>query len=170
MLKPAASALVDGVRMADTALAVLTVPVFSMLCNEGFRLRRMVFIVEQNFRLRRMVFIVKQKVPEDEEFDAHDLAATHVVAVAGGEVCGTLRVIHDPEHIKIGRVVVAIPARGRGVASAMIAHAIALQPQGSRFNLTTQTDKTSLYEKFGFASFGDIFDDGGMPHIAMKTY
>jgi predicted GNAT family N-acyltransferase len=143
--------------MAQQALTVMTVPVFSTLCNQAFRLRREVFIVEQ-------------KVPEDEEFDADDLTATHVVAIADGEVCGTLRVIHDPEHVKIGRVVVAIPARGRGVASAMMAHAISLQPANARFYLTAQTDKTSLYEKFGFAAFGDIFDDGGMPHIAMKTY
>lgn len=143
--------------MADDSLAVLTVPVFSTICNLAFRLRREVFIVEQ-------------KVPEDEEFDAYDLAATHVVALSGGEVCGTLRVIHDEEHIKIGRVVVAIPARGRGVASTMIAHAIGLQKPGSRFYLTAQTDKTALYEKFGFVAFGETFDDGGMPHIAMKTY
>lgn len=143
--------------MTNTALTVLTVPIFSTLCNQAFRLRREVFIVEQN-------------VPEDEEFDVHDLDATHVVAIAGGEVCGTLRIIHDPEHIKIGRVVVAIPARGSGVASAMIAHAIALQAPGSRFYLTAQANKTALYARFGFVAFGDIFDDGGMPHIAMKTY
>lgn len=143
--------------MTDPALAVLTVPVFSTLCNEAFRLRREVFIVEQ-------------KVPADEEFDTDDLTATHVVAISDGEVCGVLRIIHDPQHIKIGRVVVAIPARGRGVASAMIAYAMALQPAGSRFYLTAQNDKTALYEKFGFVAFGDIFDDGGMPHIAMKTY
>jgi len=143
--------------MAKQALAVMAVPVFSTLCNQAFRLRREVFVVEQ-------------KVPEDEEFDAYDLCATHVVAISEGEVCGTLRIIRDPEHIKIGRVVVAIPARGRGVASAMIAHAIGLQPENSRFYLTAQTDKTSLYEKFGFVAFGEIFDDGGMPHIAMKTY
>jgi predicted GNAT family N-acyltransferase len=147
----------ERVSMMDAALAILTVPVFSTLCNQAFRLRREVFIVEQ-------------KVPEEEEFDADDLTATHVVAISGGEVCGTLRVIHGPEHIKIGRVVVAVPARGRGVASAMIAHAIGLQPENSRFYLTAQTDKTALYEKFGFTAFGDIFDDGGMPHIAMKTY
>ena len=143
--------------MADSSLVVLTVPVFSTLCNLAFRLRRDVFIVEQ-------------KVPEDEEFDPYDLSATHVVALSDGEICGTLRVIHDEEHTKIGRVVVAIPARGRGVASAMIAHAMGLQQPNSRFYLTAQADKTSLYEKFGFVAFGDLFDDGGMPNIAMKTY
>lgn len=74
-------------------IAVLPVPVFSTLCNQAFRLRRDVFIVEQS-------------VPESEEFDADDLEAFHVVAIGGGEVCGTLRVIHAEPHVKIGRVVV----------------------------------------------------------------
>ena len=143
--------------MADEVDAVLTVPVFSTLCNEAFRLRRAVFVTEQ-------------KVPGDEEFDADDLTATHVVAIHAGEICGTLRIIRDEEHIKIGRVVVAMHARGRGVASAMIAYAMGREPPGSRFYLTAQTDKTALYEKFGFVAFGEVFDDGGMPHIAMKTY
>jgi predicted GNAT family N-acyltransferase len=143
--------------MPESALTVLTVPVFSTLCNEAFRLRRAVFIDEQ-------------KVPEEEEFDADDLTAMHVVAIADGEVCGTLRVIRNEEHIKIGRVVVARSGRGRGVASAMIAYAMARQPASSKFYLTAQTDKTALYEKFGFIAFGDVFNDAGMPHIAMKTY
>jgi predicted GNAT family N-acyltransferase len=39
-----------------------------------------------------------------------------------------------------------------------------------RFYLTAQSDKLALYEKLGFAAFGDEFDDAGMPHFAMKTY
>lgn len=143
--------------MHESAPTILTAPIFSTLCNEAFKLRRAVFIIEQ-------------KVPEEEEFDAYDLTARHVVAIADGEVCGTLRIIRDEEHIKIGRVVVAMAARGRGVASAMIGYAMALQPHGSNFYLTAQTDKTALYERFGFIAFGDVFDDGGIPHIAMKTY
>ena len=27
-----------------------------------------------------------------------------------------------------------------------------------------------LYEKLGFVAFGDEFEEGGMPHRAMKTY
>ena len=40
----------------------------------------------------------------------------------------------------------------------------------TRFYLTAQTDKLALYEKLGFTAFGDEFQDGGMPHLAMKTY
>jgi predicted GNAT family N-acyltransferase len=39
-----------------------------------------------------------------------------------------------------------------------------------RFYLTAQSDKIGLYEKLGFVAFGDEFEEGGMPHRAMKTY
>jgi predicted GNAT family N-acyltransferase len=143
--------------MADAV--VLTVPVFSTLCNEAFRLRRAVFVVEQ-------------KVPADEEFDGDDLTAHHVVAVMEGEVRGTLRVIHAAEHVKIGRVAVDMAARGHGIASAMIAHAMNVHraARDNRFYLTAQSDKVALYERFGFTAYGDEFLDGGMPHLAMKNY
>jgi predicted GNAT family N-acyltransferase len=40
----------------------------------------------------------------------------------------------------------------------------------NRFYLTAQSDKVTLYERFGFKAYGDEFLDGGMPHLAMKTY
>ncbi|MBW9114921.1 GNAT family N-acetyltransferase [Rhizobium cauense] len=143
--------------MADTI--VLAAPVFSTLCNEAFKLRRAVFVVEQN-------------VPGDEEFDAFDLAAHHVVAITDGEVSGTLRVIHDEHHVKIGRVAVGEAWRGRGVASAMLTFAMNehRSARQNRFYLTAQSDKVALYERFGFVAIGDEFPDGGMPHLAMKNY
>ncbi len=138
---------------------VLTVPVFSMLANEAFRLRRAVFIDEQ-------------KVPEEEEFDAEDFTADHVVALGGGEVRGTLRIMLDDEHVKIGRVVVHRSWRGRGVASAMIRYAMEKHrdTRANRFFLTAQSDKLELYRPFGFLAFGEEFFDAGMPHRAMRNY
>ena len=89
-----------------------------------------------------------------------------------GEVVGTLRLLHKPEHIKIGRVAVHQAFRGRGIAKAMIhaamQHARALGQD--RFYLTAQSDKLGFYERLGFAAFGPEFQDGGMPHRAMRTY
>ena len=138
---------------------VLIVPLFSDLGNLGLALRREVFVHEQH-------------VPADEEFDSYDLTATHVVALDDGNVVGCLRILFLDEHVKFGRVVVASSARGKGIATAMMRfamdHAAALGHH--RFYLTAQTDKLALYEKLGFVAFGDQFQDGGMPHLAMKTY
>ncbi|WP_224703433.1 GNAT family N-acetyltransferase [Devosia aquimaris] len=139
--------------------AILIVPPFSTLCNAAFALRREVFVWEQH-------------VPEADEHDADDLTATHFVAVLDGEVVGTLRLIDYPEHIKIGRVAVRLAFRGRGIAQAMIAAAMAhARAQGcDRFYLTAQSDKLGFYQRLGFVAFGPEFQDGGMPHRAMRTY
>jgi predicted GNAT family N-acyltransferase len=144
--------------MADIAL--LPVPVFSPLCNLAFALRRDVFVVEQ-------------QIPEAEEFDADDLAAIHVVAIAAGTVVGTLRIIEASEHTKLGRVAVARNWRGRGIATQLLAFAMDLARQrgATRFWLAAQHDKTAVYAQFGFVAYGDKFDDGsGILHLAMKTY
>ena len=142
-----------------TDLTILIVPPFSTLCNAAFALRREVFVWEQH-------------VPEALENDEYDLTATHFVAVVAGEVVGTLRMIAQPEHHKIGRVAVRASFRGRGIAKAMMLAAMSqARAAGSdRFYLTAQTDKLGMYEKLGFVAYGDVFDDAGMPHLAMRTY
>lgn len=138
---------------------IFPVPVFSTLSNAAFALRREVFVWEQ-------------KVPEEEEHDSYDLTATHFVAVAEGEVVGTLRLIEQAEHIKIGRVAVRQAFRGRGIAQKLIKSAmIYAKAKGhERFFLTAQSDKLGFYEKLGFVAFGPEFTDGGMPHRAMRDY
>ena len=138
---------------------ILSVPLASHLGNLALALRRDVFVGEQH-------------VPAAEEFDAYDLTATHVVAIDGGDVVGALRILFLPELVKIGRVVGSRHARGRGTARRMMEFAMALaRSRGeTKFYLTAQTDKVGLYEKLGVVAFGEEFQDGGMPHLAMKTY
>ncbi|MGV8955825.1 MAG: GNAT family N-acetyltransferase [Cypionkella sp.] len=140
-------------------ITVLPVPAFSALCNLAFNIRREVFVWEQH-------------VPEDLEHDEYDATATHFVAIIEGEVVGTLRVVDLPEHAKIGRVAVRAPFRGRGVARAMMGEAMSFARAAGqhRLYLTAQTDKLGMYEKLGFTAFGEVFDDAGMPHRAMRTY
>lgn len=148
-----------GFNRAMIDIAIFSVPPFSSLCNLAFALRREVFVWEQ-------------KVPEEEEHDQYDLTATHFVAVAAGEVAGTLRLIYSDEHVKIGRVAVRQAFRGRGIARAMIRKAMDHARSGGRdrFYLTAQSDKLGFYESLGFVAFGPEFMDGGMPHRAMRDY
>lgn len=138
---------------------ILSVPVFSTLCNAAFNLRREVFVWEQ-------------KVPEEDEMDDYDLTATHFVAIEQGEVVGTLRLIFLDEHVKIGRVAVRHSFRGRGIAKALLRTAMnyATEKGHVRFYLGAQSDKLGFYESLGFVAFGPEFEDGGMPHRAMRTY
>jgi predicted GNAT family N-acyltransferase len=140
-------------------MTILTVPVFSALCNLAFQLRREVFVIEQ-------------RVPPELENDAEDLTAIHMVAICNGDVCGALRIVIRPEHHKIGRVAVGQAFRGRGIARAMMLKAMDAYggAAAGRFYLTAQADKVSLYEKLGYKVFGQPFMDAGIAHLAMKNY
>ncbi|HEY4201865.1 MAG TPA: GNAT family N-acetyltransferase [Devosiaceae bacterium] len=145
--------------MDNGAITILTVPVFSTLCNAAFKLRHEVFIREQN-------------VPPEIENDDYDLTATHVVAIAGGDVVGTLRLVELPEHAKIGRVAVRSDWRRRGVARLMLEH-VMTEARGrgqERFYLGAQLEALGLYEKLGFVAYGEVFTEAGILHRNMKTY
>lgn len=145
--------------MADDDSVIMAVPVFSPLCNLAFALRREVFLGEQQVK--------------DEEFDADDLRATHLVAIAEGAVIGTLRIIAEAEHTRIGRVAVQRGRRGQGVGARLIVHALAISRERgeTRFWLSAQADKAGFYERFGFVAYGEVYDDGsGILHRKMKTY
>ena len=123
--------------MQSDDITLLTVPVFSTLANAAFALRREVFVIEQ-------------QIPEAEEFDADDLTATHLVAIIGGNVVGTLRIIWRPEHVKLGRVVVAQSWRGHGISKKLLHHAMDLaRAKGeTRFYLTAQHDKLRVENRY----------------------
>ena len=122
--------------------------------------------------VRHEVFVREQHVPPALEQDANDEIATHLVALVDGDVVGALRILFLVEHAKFGRVSVLPAARGQGVATALMRAGMSLaRDRGeTRFYLTSQSDKLPLYEKLGFMAFGEEFEEGGMPHRAMKTY
>jgi ElaA protein len=124
------------------------------------------------WRLRQQVFVVEQDCPYP-DLDGRDLESTtrHVVLVDddGGRdaVVGTLRVLDDGGWARIGRVVVAPTARGRGLAAVMMDEAMALC--GDReVRLDAQTGLTSFYEGYGFVVTGPAFDEDGIMHVPMS--
>jgi predicted GNAT family N-acyltransferase len=127
------------------------------------------------FALREQVFCVEQGVPREEELDALDADALHLLALAPGRapdarVIGTLRLLLLEHEAKIGRVAVAADWRRRGVASRMLALATArAREEGyARVRLASQLTAVALYEAAGFGVESDEpFDDAGIPHVWM---
>lgn len=146
-------------RMKNTQATILSVPPFSLLCDAAFALRREVFVLEQN-------------VPEDIELDEFDSVAEHYVAIVGGNVVGTLRVVDKGDHAKIGRVAVRASVRGQGIAHALMTVSMdAVRRRGqTRFHLSSQSDKVGFYERFGFRAEKAEYLDAGIPHRDMRTF
>jgi predicted GNAT family N-acyltransferase len=127
--------------------------------------------IEAALAVREQVFCEEQGVPREEEADARDQDALHVVAVdsAAARVVGTLRLLIDGSTAKVGRVAVEAPWRRRGIASRMLE--LALLDARCRgcveARLAAQVQATELYMHAGFAVESDVFDDAGMPHVWM---
>ncbi len=120
------------------------------------------------WRLRQQVFVVEQDCPYP-DLDGRDLEGPtrHLVLLDDeGAVVGTLRVLDDGGWSRIGRVVVAPAARGRGLAAVMMDEAMALC--GDReVRLDAQTGLTAFYEGYGFVVTGPEFDEDGVMHVPM---
>ena len=124
------------------------------------------------WRLRQQVFVVEQDCPYP-DLDGRDLedSTRHLVLLddedgQGEAVVGTLRVLDDGGWSRIGRVVVAPAARGRGLAAVMMDEAMALC--GDReVRLDAQTGLTAFYEGYGCVVTGPEFDEDGVMHVPM---
>jgi predicted GNAT family N-acyltransferase len=121
-------------------------------------------------QVRELVFCGEQGVPVEEEIDGRDGEALHLVALAAEEVVGTLRLLFDGETVKVGRVAVRAEWRGRGIASEMLALALArVRELGStRARLASQLDAVGLYERAGFQVCSEQFEEAGIPHVWME--
>jgi ElaA protein len=119
------------------------------------------------WRLRQQVFVVEQHAPYP-DLDGRDLepGTRHLLLAEHGVLVGYLRLLDDGDSARIGRVVVAPEARGRGLADTLMRTALAeTGPRAVR--LDAQTGLADWYAGHGFAVTGPAFDDDGVPHLPM---
>ncbi|MGI9492715.1 MAG: GNAT family N-acetyltransferase [Geminicoccaceae bacterium] len=128
--------------------------------------------LDQAYQLRRTVFMDEQGVSEEAEFDGLDDQCEHLLAKIGGRAVGSLRIRPiDDKIAKIERVVVLKSERGRQIGANLMKAALEQVCElGLRtVRLHAQTQAISFYAKLGFVAYGDIFDEDGIPHIAMQN-
>ena len=117
--------------------------------------------------IRRQVFIVEQHVPEALEWDEYDTSAIHALAFTDQQAIGCARLL--PQEGKIGRMAVLPEWRKHGVGSALLQILLEearKQGQGE-VGLSAQIHAIPFYEKAGFAVYGPVYDDAGIPHRDM---
>ena len=129
--------------------------------------------VEAALALRRLVFCDEQGVPIEAEADAHDAHAAHLLALAGdGKAVGTLRwrPVEAGAAVKIERVAVLAPWRGRGIAKRLMRAAVArIAAEGGRvLVLHAQSEVVAFYAKLGFVVEGDEFVEENIRHRRMR--
>jgi predicted GNAT family N-acyltransferase len=123
--------------------------------------------------VRLAVFVDEQQIPREEEIDDLDDVAVHCVAYAGDAPVGAGRLVlsedHGAHYGKIGRMAVLKPHRGSGIGMLVLD---ALEAEGRarglrEFRLSAQLSARGFYDRAGYAPVGDVYDEVGIPHIAM---
>ena len=117
-------------------------------------------------KIRREVFIDEQLVPEFDEWDDDDSVSVHALATLNREPVGTGRL--NPAG-KIGRIAVLPGLRGRGIGALITRRLLEeAHHRGIREPyLHAQLQAVPFYEKLGFSSQGEVFDEAGILHVRM---
>lgn len=120
-------------------------------------------------RLRADVFVVEQ-VCAYPDIDGRDVepGTRHLWLARAGRPIAYLRILAESNgDARIGRVVVAAHARGRGYAGRLISEALALI--GDRpCVLAAQAHLAGFYLRYGFVAIGPEFDEDGIAHLPMR--
>jgi ElaA protein len=120
------------------------------------------------WRLRQEVFVVEQQCPYPDLDGRDDEPGTrHVLLEDGGRLVGYARVLDDGEAWRIGRVVLARAARGRGLADVVMRAALASCP-GRDVVLDAQSPLAGWYAALGFVVEGEEFLEDDIPHLPMR--
>lgn len=121
------------------------------------------------FAVRIAVFVDEQGIPRSEELDELDASAVHCVAYDGGRPVGAGRLVVVDGYAKIGRMAVLRERRRNGVGALVLA---ALEREAAsrgvpEIRLSAQLTARAFYERSGYTASGDVYDEVGIPHIAM---
>ena len=120
------------------------------------------------WRLRQDVFVVEQECAYPDLDGRDDEPGTrHVLLRDDDDLLGYARVLDDREVWRIGRVVLARDARGRGLADPLM-HTALQVAKGRDVVLDAQTPLASWYATHGFEVDGAEFLEDGIPHLPMR--
>lgn len=137
-------------------------------------------------QLRTDVFVVEQNCPYP-ELDGRDLEEdTRIVWATEGEglgdplgdenvakcaVTATLRILRDPDALRIGRVTAHPERRGSGLAARLFEFALdqcaELAPE-LPIVLDAQQPLEGWYARYGFVRTGEMFLEDDIPHVPMR--
>jgi predicted GNAT family N-acyltransferase len=125
-------------------------------------------------RIRNEVFVKEQGVPQTLEVGSpvEEAKAVHFVYYDDeGRALGTVRLLLDDScrHGLIQRMAVIKSARGAGIATALLKNLTFFASEYGTRSLTlhAQISARGFYEKMGYSSKGEIFEEAGIQHITM---
>lgn len=129
-------------------------------------------LIKLVFAIRTEVFVHEQKCLPSEEFDELDAVAQHYLLFENELAVATGRFRKTDKGIKIERIATLSQYRGKGYATELINHLMAVAhitfEDVHHFYLHAQVSVIPLYEKLGFTAYGNTFIEADIVHQAME--
>lgn len=121
--------------------------------------------------LRTQVFVQEQGVPQDMEWDEMDAHCLHgVLCNRMGTAVATGRLLPSKDGVaKIGRMAVMRQMRGQAFGAEVLQGLMnAARARGDRqVKLHAQCSAEKFYQRQGFVSQGEVYQEAGMDHVDM---
>ena len=129
-------------------------------------------------KIRNEVFVKEQGVPYALEVEnpVEEAAAVHFVYFDdGGKALATVRLLVNAEDRTLAlvqRMAVIKEARGQGIAAQLLTYLtdFAREHGVQTLILHAQLSARGFYDKAGFLSEGEVFEEAGIRHITMKKF
>lgn len=123
--------------------------------------------------LRAEIFVVEQQCPYLDP-DGKDFFAIHLLGMYQSKLTSYLRLFppNDIDHeVVFGRVITARSARGQGYGRTLMKELLNYcghHFKGIPIKCSAQHYLIKFYESFGFESYGKVYMEDNIPHIAMQ--
>jgi len=128
--------------------------------------------LDDAFKIRRIVFVHEQQVPEDIEIDEYENESDHFVVYDSSLRplgAGRLRQIGN-QQAKVERICIAKEFRGQGLGDQMMKkiEEVAKEKGINTLYLHAQDHAEGFYQRLGYQTISEPFDEAGIIHIKMK--
>jgi len=117
--------------------------------------------------IRRDVFIRGLNIPEHMEIDENEDVATYVLAYTKNKPVGTARWRETKRGVKLERFAVLGEYRSNGIGGKMTKFILNNLNKSQLIYLYAQESAIKFYEKLGFKSVGNLFEEVGIKHQKM---
>lgn len=125
----------------------------------------------QSLAIREDVFVREQEIDRSLEVDEYEAECTYFLTMKNGDPVATGRLRVAGKKIKFERIATLSSSRNSGAGThlmkAMEAFARSQFPEFTPF-MHAQISAAGFYEKRGWTRVGELFDEAGIPHVAMK--
>jgi len=119
--------------------------------------------------IRKMVFIEEQNVPEEVERDKLDASATHIIFCNDDVPIATGRIIFKGDSCSLGRIAVIKEYRGKNIGKMLVENLVekSFELGAHEIHIHAQKHAQGFYERLNFIPYGELFYEGGIPHVSM---